>query len=123
MRAHGVPNFLDPSATGGLVVPNDINPASPAFVSAQRACGSLAQSKVGAGASESRRLQLLTLARCMRAHGVPAFSDPTSSPPPPSSGNVIGGDGDGVYLAVGTEQERQSPAYKRAAVVCGLSIH
>ena len=113
MRAHGVPNFPDPSATGGLVIPNDINTESPAFKSAQQACSNLAENGGGAGSSESRKLQLLALARCMRAHGVPNFPDPTSSPPPPSSGNVIGGNG--WYLALGTAQQRQSPAYKRAA--------
>jgi hypothetical protein len=45
------------------------------------------------------------------------FADPTSSPPPPSSGNALGGDG--WYLALGTAQERQAPRYKRAAVACG----
>jgi hypothetical protein len=121
MRAHGVPNFPDPSATGGLVIPNDINTESPAFKSAEQACANLAGSDGGAGSSESRKLQLVGLARCMRAHGVPDFPDPTSTPPTPSSGNVIGGNG--TYLALGTPQEQQSPAYKRAAAACQLAIH
>jgi hypothetical protein len=117
MRAHGVPRFPDPRPTGGLIIPNDINTEAPAFKSAQRACAKLAQAPGGEKASESRRLQLLDLARCMRAHDVPNFPDPTSSPPPPSSGNAIGGNG--WYLALGTAQERQSPTYKRAAAACG----
>ena len=55
----------------------------------------------------------------MRKHGVPNFPDPASTPPPPSSGNVIGGNG--WYLALGTAQQRQSPAYKRAAAICELA--
>lgn len=118
MRAHGIPNFPDPSSTGGLIIPNDINTDAPAFKSAQVACAKLAQSGGGqATSSGSRKAQLLALAKCMRSHGVPTFADPTSSPPPPSSGNAIGGNG--WYLALGTAQERQSPSYKRAAAACG----
>ena len=121
MRAHGVPNFPDPSATGGLVIPNDVNAQSPAFESAQRSCASLARpSGGGSGASAGRKLQLLAIARCMRANGVPSFSDPTSSPPPPSGGNAIGANG--WYLPLGTAQERQSPVYKRAAEACRASV-
>ena len=118
MRAHGVPNFPDPSSTGGLVIPNDINTNAPAFKSAQGACAELAQSPVGHGtSSESRKLQLLALAKCMRSHGLPNFADPTNSPPPPSSGNAVGGNG--WYLSLGTAQERQAPRYRRAAAACG----
>ncbi|MGN6168646.1 MAG: hypothetical protein ACTHQQ_10825 [Solirubrobacteraceae bacterium] len=117
MRAHRVARFPDPRPTGGLIIPNDINTEAPAFKSAQQACAKLAQAPGGQKASESRRLQLLGLARCMRAHGVPSFPDPTTSPPPPSSGNAIGGDG--WYLALGTAQQRQSPTYQRAAAKCG----
>jgi hypothetical protein len=118
MRAHGVPNFPDPSSTGGLIIPNDISTSAPAFESAQAACAKLAQSPGGQGtAAESRKLQLLALAKCMRSHGVPSFADPTNSPPPPSSGNAVGGNG--WYLALGTAQERQAPRYKRAAAACG----
>jgi hypothetical protein len=118
MRAHGVSNFPDPRSTGGLIIPNDINPSAPAFKSAQGACAKLAQPPGGQGtSSESRKLQLLAIARCMRSHGVPNFADPTTSPPPPSSGNAVGGDG--WYLGLGTAQERQAPSYKRAAAACG----
>jgi hypothetical protein len=118
LRAHGVPNFPDPSPHSGLVIPNDINPQSPAFRSAQQTCGKLAQGGGGqGGTSESRNLELLTLARCMRSHGVPNFADPTTSPPPPSHGNALGGPGG--WLSLGTPQQQQSPAYKRAAAACG----
>lgn len=118
MRAHGVPNFPDPSSTGGLSIPNDINTDAPAFKSAQGACAELAQSGDGQSASSGiGKARLLALAKCMRLHGVPNFADPTSSPPPPGNGNAVGGNG--WYLAIGTAQERQSPSYKRAATTCG----
>jgi hypothetical protein len=121
MRAHGVPNFPDPSSSGGLVIPNNIDTNSPAFKSAQRACAQFGPpSSSRPGLSESRKLQFLAIARCMRAHGVPNFPDPTTAPPPPTSGTVIGGNG--WYLALGTSQERQSPAYQRAAPTCGASM-
>ena len=118
MRAHGVANFPDPSAAGGLTVPNDINADAPAFKSAQVACAKLAQSGGDqARLSTSRKAEFLAMAKCMRSHGVPDFADPTSSPPPSSSGIVVGGNG--WYLALGTEQERRSPRYKGAAARCG----
>jgi hypothetical protein len=120
MRAHGVPNFPDPRASGGLVIPNNINTESPGFKAAEQACASLAGPNGGGPAAASRKLQFLAIARCMRSHGVPSFADPTSSPPPPSSGNAIGGNG--WFLALGTTQERQSPAYQRAAATCGANI-
>lgn len=120
MRAHGVPSFPDPSARGGLVIPNDINPQSPAFSSAQQLCDALPDARpVQTGSPESRKLQLLTLARCMRSHGVESFADPTNTPPPPSAGNAVGGNG--WYLSLGTAGERQSPVYRRAAAACGAS--
>ena len=74
---------------------------------------------VGGGA-QSRRDQFLAVARCMRSHGVSTFPDPTHSPPPPSSGNAIGGNG--WYLALGTAPERASPAYRRAAAACRIPL-
>ncbi len=120
IRAHGVPNFPDPKATGGLAIPNDINTESPAFKSAEQACSSLAGNSGGGDSPESGKLELLAVAKCMREHRVPNFPDPTTTPPPPSSGNVIGGNG--TYLALGTAQERRSPAYERAAAACQLTI-
>ena len=96
MRSHGVPNFPDPSPGGPSVIPNWINPQAPAFKSAEKACARY----LGGGTDQrsgsvSEKLELLNLAKCMRAHGLPNFPDPTTSPPstpPPGShtGNAIG---------------------------------
>ena len=100
------------------MIPNDINTQSPVFKSAEQACERFTQSSNSPSASADRKLQLLAIAKCMRKHGVPNFPDPANTPPPPSSGNVIGGNG--WYLALGTAQERLSPAYKHAAAACQL---
>ncbi len=120
MRSHGVANFPDPSPGGPSVIPNWINPNAPAFVSAQRACARfLSGGASPRGASASEKVALLNLARCMRAHGLPNFPDPMTSPPaapPPGShtGNAVGIAG--VYLVF----PPQSPALKRAEARCGF---
>ncbi|HZO77423.1 MAG TPA: hypothetical protein VFB39_05215 [Solirubrobacteraceae bacterium] len=120
MRSHGVSNFPDPSHGGGIQIPNGVNPSSPAFQAAQNACSKLLPGGgPGAGpASETRKLTMLKLARCMRAHGVTSFPDPTSSRPsaPPSGGGIAFGGG-GWFIAV-PQSLIQSPGFKQAAATC-----
>ena len=122
MRSHGVSNFPDPSPGGPSVIPNWINPHAPAFLSAQKACAKFLGGGGSPGAaSTSEKVALLNLARCMRAHGLPNFPDPTTSPPPappPGShtGNAVGIGG--VYLVF----PPQSPALKRAEAQCGFRV-
>ena len=111
-----------PEPGGPSVIPNWINPHTPAFVSAQRACAKFLGGGASPGAaSASEKVALLNLARCMRAHRLPNFPDPTTSPPPappPGSqtGNAVGIGG--VYLVF----PPQSPALKRAEAKCGFRI-
>ena len=122
MRSHGVPNFPDPSPGAPSVIPNWINPDAPAFLSAQKACAKfLGGGRSPRRASASERVALLNLARCMRAHGLPSFADPTTSPPPApppgtQTGNAVGIAG--VYLVFPPE----SPALKRAEAKCGFKV-
>jgi hypothetical protein len=125
MRSHGVPNFPDPPSGGGggiqINANSGINPNSPAFQSARTKCMKLLP---GGGplhgpVSESRKLQMLSLSRCMRAHGVPDFPDPTSSPPAPGNGLGIAFGGQGSFIAV-TATMMQSPAFQQAAAACGF---
>lgn len=119
LRSHGVPDFPDPNPDAPTRIPSSINAEAPAFKAAQAACARLLQSGSGSAWSPaSRRLQLLALASCMRKHGIPNFADPTSSPPPPGNGNVMGADG--VYLAVGPPASQRSPAFRAAADTCHL---
>lgn len=90
MRAHGVPNFPDPSAGGGGVhigPAAGLNPDSPAFQAGLAVCK---KQLPGGGPkatelTESQKLQALKFARCMRAHGITNFPDPDSASGPPQA--------------------------------------
>ena len=122
MRSHGVPNFPDPTpGGGGIKIPSGVDPASPSFQSAQRACQKLLPGgPPSLKGSESRKLQLVKLAQCMRRHGLTTFPDPTNSPPvaPPSGGGIAFGS-PGSFLSV-PQSVIQSPAFKQAAAACGF---
>ena len=86
MRTHGTPNFPDPVPTPsggyGYRMPrgsNGINPQSPAYVAAQEACKSLAPQwwTGGQQLSPAQQQAWLSWAKCIRAHGVADFADPT----------------------------------------------
>lgn len=88
MRSHGVSGFPDPTTPGSAKefilgqIPG-INTQSPAFRSADTACVHLLPSN-GPNpqrATEQVMVQLVQTSRCMRAHGVAEFPDPTTSPP------------------------------------------
>ena len=122
MRGHGVPNFPDPSPGGGLVIPNGINANAPAFQSAQRACSKLLPAGgPGGKPSETARLAMLALARCIRAHGVPSFPDPTTSPPasPPPGHDALAMGRGGLFLVVA---DADAPAFRHAAAVCHFPL-
>lgn len=124
MRSHGVPNFPDPPSGGGgiqITPASGVNPQSPAFQSAQNACSKLMPGGgPGRGpVSETRKLAMLRLAECMRAHGLTTFPDPTSSPPSPGAGFGLAFGGPGSFLAV-PRAMMNSPAFKQAAAECGF---
>lgn len=135
VRANGVPNFPDPSSTGGgglqirqqdragsgqSMSVDGVSVNAPAFRSAMRKC----QSKLPNGGQPSAqqlaqmRRQALTMARCMRAHGVSDFPDPKVQPGP--------GGGVGIGIKAGLSQlDTNSPVFKAAAKVCmkgGLGV-
>jgi hypothetical protein len=123
MRSHGVPNFPDPSAGGGIQISSSsgINPFSPAFKAAQSQCAKLLPGG-GPGAhgpaSEQAKEQMLAISECMRAHGVSGFPDPTLSPPAnPAADSIAMGRG-GVFLAVPRTIDVASPVFQSAAKTC-----
>ncbi len=126
MRAHGVPNFPDPnSAAGGVQLSGSgIHTQSPAFRSAQSTCQKLLPGGLPGpgGGSATRIKQGVTLAECMRAHGLRSFPDPTTSPPAtlPAPNAVFLGGPDGSFSL--TASLVRSPAFKQAAATCGFPL-
>jgi hypothetical protein len=123
MRAQGVPNFPDPSASGGInITPGSgLDPQSPAFRGAQKACGKLLPGG-GPGVRKPTKAQFeagLAFARCMRTHGLPHFPDPLASAPS-GSGPIISLRG--MMFKPGPGLEPQSPAFGQAASHCGLRL-
>lgn len=110
MRAHGVPDFPDPNASGNIQVapgsPNDpMNNGQEQI--ANTACRHLLPGggQSGAGVNQQYVTQLLNLAQCMRAHGLPDFPDPEVS-------------GSNVTLPFEGVVKFNSPQFKNAERAC-----
>jgi hypothetical protein len=113
MRSHGVPNFPDPSSSGGLqlrVGPGTgLDPSSPAFKTAQQACMKLLPNGGRRQPlSASQRASALKFSQCMRSHGVPSFPDPS-----------FGGGGARLALGSASGIDPNSPAFQAAQKACG----
>jgi hypothetical protein len=138
MRSHGVPNFPDPSASGPFqaqvsgahtrVVLSDIpgvNPDSPAFKTAQSTCQNLLPGAFGPSleSSAGAMAQARVWAKCMRAHGVPSFPDPTTTAPTHRGAafNGLVNTINGAYFALPAATiNPDSPAFQHAAKACQL---
>jgi hypothetical protein len=114
MRAHGVPDFPDPNSKGISLSDqpgSDLNPSTPAFQAAQRSCAEQVRlSKFNPTPAQRARAtaKLLPFARCVRAHRVPSFPDPSSLGP----GQGIG------FLIDRNTIDRHSPAVQAALRDC-----
>ena len=123
MRAHGVSNFPDPGSSGGIEIPvgSGLNPQSPAFQSAQKAC----RPKLPGGGpgvikpSKAQYAAALVFSRCMRSHGQPNFPDPIASAPA-GSGPIISLHG--MMFKPGPGMDPRSPAFGQAASHCGVRL-
>ncbi|HEX4106666.1 MAG TPA: HAMP domain-containing sensor histidine kinase [Solirubrobacteraceae bacterium] len=76
-----------------------------------------------APASAQTMAHWTTVARCMRAHGVSEFPNPTSSAPPglPLIHKVSEvSDRDGAFFAIPSTIDMQSPAFAHATTACGF---
>ncbi len=131
MRANGVPKFPDP-ANGGFLFHKGagVDPSSPAFEAARAKCKKFLPAGPGSGPPPSARTlaHYLTVARCMRRHGVPGFPDPRTTPPADpraalgNGGGVIS-DIEGVVFTFPARIDEQSPAFTRAAAICAFPLH
>ena len=130
MRSHGVSNFPDPTPNGAgfdLSAPG-INPSSPGFKAAQRACRDLLPVKHVASQPPSAQAyaRLLHWAKCLRAHGISGLADPRPNPPPPPGSpstagiGTLMGDG-GYWIGIPTTVDAHSPTFEHLSTVCGES--
>lgn len=108
LNRHGVQ--VEPARTGGLVWeagPGVPGPRSPQALAAVRDCKKLVPASFGhpptAAESAANTALMLRLARCMRAHGVPKFPDPTS---------------EGIRFSPSSGINPNSPAYRAAEKRC-----
>jgi hypothetical protein len=133
MRANGVPNFPDPSGSGGFTFSpgTGVDPSSPAFEAAQAKCQKYMN--LGGGLATGTQThpspqwlaKMVKAAQCMRRHGVPNFPDPTTTVPSP---RVLGGSGqisniEGAIFVFPGSIDTQSPQFTRAAKACGFPVH
>jgi len=106
MRTHGVTNFPDPTSSGGLTLDKSTI-ESPQYQTASQACRSLAPAgSQNATVSLHEQAQALRFARCMRAHRVSNFPDPSTS-----------GSGGPVGFAI-SQSVHDSPALRSAVHAC-----
>jgi hypothetical protein len=130
MRTHGVPGFPDPSSSGSIGIDaspggnggsisingHQLNVSAPAFQKAMNECQKFQPHGPPISGSQLAKIKqgALKMAQCMRAHGVPNFSDPVVSSGPGGTGIAVkigapGGNG---------PDERNSPAFAKAQRIC-----
>jgi hypothetical protein len=117
MRSHGLPDFPDPNSQGGISISisgavggghgSDLDPNSPRFQAAQRACKSLAPGGNLTPAQQAQmRASALKMSACMRAHGIADFPDPSAQ--------------GGIQLrgGPGSDLDPNSPRFQAAQKAC-----
>jgi hypothetical protein len=118
MRAHGVPEFPEPTEGHLLIHSSDrngqttgVDPKSAQFQAAQKVCGKLLPEGGTLSPAQQAKVQesALKFSQCMRAHGVPNFPDPSFS-----------GGGVKMTLKAGgaTGIDPNSPQFKAAQKTC-----
>jgi hypothetical protein len=116
MRTHGEPNMPEPNIGKGgghtsvdIKVSSGIDPSSPLFAAAYKACKHLLPESGAPSAGSTLGLAdqkyYLAAAACMRSHGVSDFPDPTFQ-----NGAVV--------FQSRTPIDTRSPQYERALTTC-----
>jgi hypothetical protein len=114
MRSHGVPDFPDPNAQGGISISvhgdvsgSDLDPNSPRFKAAQQACAKLMPGgNLTPAQLAQARAQALKMSACMRSHGIPDFPDPSA------------GGGIEIQMHRGSDLDPSSPRFQAAQKAC-----
>jgi hypothetical protein len=115
MRTHGVENFPDPDGQGQVQF-SGVNPGSPSFQAAQRACAKYSPNggKPPSAAQQQQAVaQALKFSECMRSHGISDFPDPQVS----SSGGHVG-----ISIRIGgskgSDLDPNNPQFQAAQKAC-----
>ena len=116
MRAHGIPNYPDPSSVSGPVDSSQLGVSDATYESARTTCNHMSpQPHANAGlttAQEQHVLgELLNVAKCMRSHGVSNFPDPNSA-------STIWGSGGGQIFTLPSGIDPSSPQFTSARNAC-----
>jgi hypothetical protein len=85
VRSHGVPDFPDPSSTGGFdkTTLHQLSAGNSQYQTATQSCAHLLPNGGSAPTTAQQQQQLNAMWRftqCMRSHGVPNWPDPTRDP-------------------------------------------
>ena len=109
MRKNGVPGFPGPNSQGDFLINgrNGVDPNSPTFQAAQKACKALAPKAPTAAQSSSFLAQALEFSQCMRSNGVPNF------PGPKESGGRVA-----LTIGNGSGINPNSPQFQKATQAC-----
>ena len=114
MRTHGVPNMPDPNSQGNFLTikgvlngVRGIDPNSPQYVSANKACVHLLPNGGQMTPAEEQQAlaEGLKYAQCIRSHGEPSFPDPV-------------GHGGGIQQSLGHGINPNSPQFQAAQKAC-----
>jgi hypothetical protein len=114
MRKNGVPNFPDPTSSGTVSIgpSSGIDPSSPKFQAAQQTCRKLLPNGGQPTPAQIAKMQAgaLAFSKCMRAHGVTNFPDPTFS----------AGGGIGIHIQAGSKSglDPNNPTFQKAQQAC-----
>lgn len=111
MRAHGVPNFPDPTIQSGggfsISLPQGVDPRSPQFQAADQACKSQMPGGHFSPAQQHEAMAAgLRMSQCMRAHGIKDFPDPNSQ------GGIA------IKAGPGSDLDPNNPQFKAANAAC-----
>ncbi|HEX3617578.1 MAG TPA: hypothetical protein VHU61_13615 [Solirubrobacteraceae bacterium] len=132
MRTHGVPDFPDPTNSGGFGIQasadggtaaitvdgHTVNVSGPAFRRAMNDCAKYGPHGPAISGAQLAQIKqgALKMATCMRSHGVPNFPDPKVTSGPGGNGIAvrIGGPAGGGAGKL----DPGSPAFTNAQKVC-----
>jgi hypothetical protein len=111
MRDHGISDFPDPGASGGIAIPaqrgSDLDPDNPQFKAADDACKSLLPQPPSEEQQQQDFADMLRFAQCMREHGITDFPDPKP------------GEGISISADQGSDLDPNNPQFQAANKACG----